>query len=67
MLLELANLLMDTGESRPALACLKWLIAIKPDQVSGWLNLSVAQILAQDITVRGSPAASRLCKKTRIT
>ncbi|MGD0389223.1 MAG: tetratricopeptide repeat protein, partial [Tepidisphaeraceae bacterium] len=39
----LANLLMDTGESRAALACLKWLVAMNPREVSGWLNLAVAQ------------------------
>jgi predicted Zn-dependent protease len=43
LLLELANLLMDTGESRAALACLKWLVAMNPREVSGWLNLAVAQ------------------------
>jgi tetratricopeptide (TPR) repeat protein len=41
--LELANLLLDTGDSRAALACLKWLVGIRPDLVSGWLNLAVAQ------------------------
>jgi tetratricopeptide (TPR) repeat protein len=43
LLLELANLLMDSGDTRAALGCLKWLVSVKPDLTSGWLNLAVVQ------------------------
>jgi tetratricopeptide (TPR) repeat protein len=43
ILLELGNLLIDTGESRAALACLKWLVGGSPEFLPGWLNLAVVQ------------------------
>jgi tetratricopeptide (TPR) repeat protein len=43
ILLELGNLLMDCGEGRTALVCLKWLVGIEPNYIPGWLNLAVAQ------------------------
>ena len=46
ILLELSNLLVDTGLTRAAAACLKRLVAIDPDHAEGWQNLAVAQFLA---------------------
>ncbi|MGA3065788.1 MAG: tetratricopeptide repeat protein [Tepidisphaeraceae bacterium] len=43
ILLELGNLLMDCGESRSALVCLKWLVGVDPEYIPGWLNLAVTQ------------------------
>jgi tetratricopeptide (TPR) repeat protein len=43
ILLELGNLLMDCGESRAALVCLKSLVGSDPDFLPGWLNLAVVQ------------------------
>lgn len=43
VLLALANLLMDTGESRAAVACLKRLVQLDRDNPSAWINLAVAQ------------------------
>jgi tetratricopeptide (TPR) repeat protein len=34
---------MDCGDTRAALACLKWLVSLRPDLTSGWLNLAVVQ------------------------
>ena len=45
MLLDLSNLLMDNGQGRAAIACLKRMISIEPDNVSGWQNLAVAQFM----------------------
>ena len=42
-LLGLANAWMDCGEHRTAIACLKRLTSLQPDNRDGWLNLSVAQ------------------------
>ncbi len=43
LLMDLSNLLADTGQSRGAVACLKRLVEIEPKNVSGWQNLAVAQ------------------------
>ena len=43
VLLSLANLLMDTGESRAAVACLRRLVTLDRDNPSAWINLAVAQ------------------------
>jgi len=45
MLLDLSNLLMDNGQTRPAIACLKRMTSVDPDNVSGWQNLAVAQFM----------------------
>jgi tetratricopeptide (TPR) repeat protein len=45
MLLDLSNLLMDNGQSRAAIACLKRMITLDPQSVSGWQNLAVAQFM----------------------
>lgn len=45
LLIELSNLLMDTGLTRVAVACLKRLVTLEPDNVDGWQNLAVAQFL----------------------
>jgi tetratricopeptide (TPR) repeat protein len=43
MLLDLSNLLMDNGQSRAAIACLKRMTTVDPKNISGWQNLAVAQ------------------------
>jgi tetratricopeptide (TPR) repeat protein len=45
VLIDLANLLMDTGLTRSAVGCLKRLVALEPDRADGWQNLAVAQFL----------------------
>jgi tetratricopeptide (TPR) repeat protein len=45
MLLDLSNLLMDNGQGRAAIACLKRMTTVDPDNVSGWQNLAVAQFM----------------------
>jgi tetratricopeptide (TPR) repeat protein len=44
--MDLANLLLDTGQNRAAVACLKRLVQAEPKSVSGWQNLAVAQFMA---------------------
>ncbi|MDB5296792.1 MAG: hypothetical protein JWO31_2775 [Phycisphaerales bacterium] len=46
VLLELSNLLVDTGLARTAVACLKRLVAADPGHAQGWQNLAVAQFLS---------------------
>jgi tetratricopeptide (TPR) repeat protein len=43
ILLGMANLWMDCGRYRTAIACLKRLIDQRPDNAEAWLNLGVAQ------------------------
>ena len=43
--MELSNLLMDGGETRPAVACLKRLVQLDPNNVNGWINLAVASFM----------------------
>jgi tetratricopeptide (TPR) repeat protein len=43
VLLSLANLWMDCGQDRTAMACLKRLIVLQPGNTDAWLNLAVAQ------------------------
>jgi len=45
LLIELSNLLIDTGLTRVAVACLKRLVTLEPENVDGWQNLAVAQFL----------------------
>ncbi len=45
ILLDLANLLMDSGETRASVACLKRLTQIEPQNADGWQNLAVALFL----------------------
>ena len=45
LLLDLSNLLMDNGQRRAAVACLKRMVAAQPDNISGWQNLAVAQFM----------------------
>src|SRR6185437_13069087 len=45
ILMDLANLLLDTGQNRAAVACLKRLVQIDQKSVRGWQNLAVAQFL----------------------
>src|SRR5205823_4927729 len=44
-LMDLSNLLMDVGEIRPAIACLKRLVQLKPSHAKAWQNLAVAQFI----------------------
>jgi tetratricopeptide (TPR) repeat protein len=43
ILMDLANLLLDVGEARAAVACLKRLTQLNPDSTFAWQNLGVAQ------------------------
>jgi Flp pilus assembly protein TadD len=45
VLMDLANLLLDTGQNRAAVACLKRLVQADAQSVSGWQNLAVAQFM----------------------
>src|SRR5204862_2099595 len=45
MLKDLANLLMDVGEVRGAIACLKRLVTMQPNDGAAWQNLAVAQFM----------------------
>ena len=45
MLMDLANLLIDVGEVRAAVACLKRLTLICPDHGAAWQNLGVAHFI----------------------
>jgi tetratricopeptide (TPR) repeat protein len=45
LLLDLSNLLMDNGQRRAAVACLKRMVLARPDNVSGWQNLAIAQFM----------------------
>ncbi|MGB7160048.1 MAG: tetratricopeptide repeat protein [Tepidisphaeraceae bacterium] len=45
VLMELSNLLMDTGDSRPAVACLKRLVQLDASNVNAWINLAVASFM----------------------
>jgi len=36
VLLDLSNLLVDTGQTRPAVACLKRLVHLEPGNVDAW-------------------------------
>jgi tetratricopeptide (TPR) repeat protein len=43
MLLQLSNLLLDSGQGKAAVACLRRLISLDADNASAWQNLAVAQ------------------------
>jgi tetratricopeptide (TPR) repeat protein len=43
VLLELGNLLMDLNEFVLAANCLRLLVNSKPESITGWINLAVAQ------------------------
>jgi len=43
--MDLSNLLVDTGQNRAAVACLKRLTQADPQNISGWQNLAVAQFM----------------------
>lgn len=45
VLMDLSNLLVDTGQNRAAVACLKRLTQADPQNISGWQNLAVAQFM----------------------
>jgi tetratricopeptide (TPR) repeat protein len=45
VLIGLSNLLLDTGQNRAAVACLKRLVQIDPRSMFGWQNLAVAHSL----------------------
>jgi tetratricopeptide (TPR) repeat protein len=45
ILMDLANLLVDLGETRPALACLKRLVQFQPENARAWQNLAVVQFM----------------------
>jgi tetratricopeptide (TPR) repeat protein len=45
VLMDLSNLLLDTGQNRAAVACLKRLVQGEPKSISGWQNLAVAQFM----------------------
>jgi tetratricopeptide (TPR) repeat protein len=45
VLMDLSNLLLDTHQPRAAVACLKRLVQVEPNNSSAWQNLAVAQFL----------------------
>lgn len=45
VLLDLSNLLVDTQQTRAAVACLKRLTGLDPSNVDAWQNLAVAQFM----------------------
>jgi tetratricopeptide (TPR) repeat protein len=45
VLMDLANLLLDTAQNRAAVACLKRLVHADPKSVSAWQNLAIAQFM----------------------
>jgi tetratricopeptide (TPR) repeat protein len=45
LLLDLSNLLVDTNQTRAAVACLKRLVHLDPANVDAWQNLAVAQFM----------------------
>ena len=45
VLMDLANLLLDTCQNRAAIACLKRLVQADAQNVGGWQNLAVAQFM----------------------
>lgn len=45
VLLDLSNMLLDVGETRLAVACLRRLIGSEPDNIKAWQNLGVAECL----------------------
>jgi tetratricopeptide (TPR) repeat protein len=45
VLLDLSNLLVDTSQTRAAVACLKRLVHLDPRNVDAWQNLAVAQFM----------------------
>ena len=45
LLMDLANLLLDNGQGRAAIACLKRLVQIDPHHADAWQNLAVAQFM----------------------
>jgi tetratricopeptide (TPR) repeat protein len=45
VLMDLSNLLVDTHQPRAAVACLKRLVQIEPNNASAWQNLAVAQFM----------------------
>ncbi len=45
VLLDLSNLLVDTGQTRAAVACLKRLVGLDPGNVDAWQNLAVSQFM----------------------
>jgi tetratricopeptide (TPR) repeat protein len=47
ILMDLASLLLDNGDSRAAMACLKRLVKLQPDNNAAWQNLAVTQFAQQ--------------------
>lgn len=45
ILLDLSNMLLDVGEIRLGVACLRRLISVEPDNINAWQNLGVAECL----------------------
>ncbi len=45
VLLDLSNMLIDVGEVRPAIACLKRLTISEPQNIKAWQNLAVAECM----------------------
>jgi tetratricopeptide (TPR) repeat protein len=43
--MNLANMLVDLGETRPAAACLKRLVQLRPADAAAWQNLAVVQFM----------------------
>jgi Flp pilus assembly protein TadD len=50
LLLELAGSLLDIDDTRTAIACLKRLTQLQPDNVDAWQNLAVAQFMRRHYT-----------------
>jgi superkiller protein 3 len=61
--MDLANHLIDLGETRPAMACLKRLVQIQPRNASAWQNLAVVQFMRHryDEGIVSSREALNLC------
>jgi predicted Zn-dependent protease len=53
VMMDLANLLADTGQNRAAIACLKRLVQAEPRNVSAWQNLAVAQFMRSTGCAKG--------------
>ena len=67
MLMDLANLLIDVGEARAAIACLKRLTQICPEHGTAWQNLGVAHFIRgrSDDGIAASLEALRIDSKNR--
>jgi superkiller protein 3 len=61
--MDLSNLLMDVGETRNALNCLRRLVAMTPDDPAAWQNLAVA-LFARRRFVDGIDASHQCLRRS---